>query len=277
MSHRRAAAVVACVVLSSLTLPAAASTAPPVVMTETVSVQTSRSSVIDVLLPEDATVSSSARSAGVRFDGPGRLVGVWLERRDSAGDFLTSYRLPAFAGGKQVTYGSGVLREGHYRLTVLTDGRPLRITLRLDGLAAGRTTLRPRDLLDSTQKTLPARESLATSLVTFGGVTNVDRPVQTFVVATARGSSDPRAASATVCERPDAGKDPMAYGPLCPGGSSGGYQYQLSVAGEQMVGAGGFATSSATEHRGPVGLGGSFGDSGGVRFGQALGVWLERP
>lgn len=280
MSYRRVAAVVAAAALSALTLPALASTAPPVVLTETVQVQASRSAVVDVLLPEDASVSLSARRPGVRFDGPGRLVGVWLEPREAHGSqsgFLSSVRLPGFAGGKQLTHGTGVLRSGYYRLTVLTDDRPLRVTLRLNGLADRRTVVRPREVLQSTQKALPAREAVGSSLVTFGGVASVNGPVQTFVVATARGSRDPLAASSTTCERPDAGRDPMAFGPLCPGGSSGGYRYQLSAAGEELSGAGAFTTFAPAERRGPVGLGGSFGDAGGVRFGQALGVWLERP
>jgi hypothetical protein len=152
----------------------------------------------------------------------------------------------------------------------------VRIALRLRGLDEGTATVRPTTVLASEQKSLPVRETGGSSLVTFGDVADVGGPAQTFVVARAKATSGSLVKEASVCQREDDGAAPLAYGPHCPGGSAGGYQYQLGLAGEQMSGAGAFASSSSTEHSGPVGLGGSFGDSSGVQLEQALGVWLAR-
>jgi hypothetical protein len=48
-------------------------------------VESSRSAVVDVLLHDDARVSTDARAPGVRFEGPGRLLGLWLEQPGGGG------------------------------------------------------------------------------------------------------------------------------------------------------------------------------------------------
>jgi hypothetical protein len=291
----------AALLLAGLALPAAADDDGPshVLLTETTTVVASGSGTLDVLLPRTARVAL-AGGRGVELAGPGRLVGIWLEAPEHRGDFLTSYRLPAFAGGKQVTYGSvpsaacephpsaalplgadctgaaapsdAVLRAGRYRLTVLADG-PLTVTLRLRGLRGGESTTEPSRALASVQQALPPREGVGTSLVTFGGAADVGTSPQTFLVARAR-SGDGALQESSACVRPDAGTTPFAFGPQCLGGTSGSYSYE---AGGVFVGAGAFASSSSEEASGPVGIGGSFGDSSGVQDVQALGVWLADP
>ena len=292
----RAAGVAVLLAVPALALPADAARVRPITLTDTVTVETSRSGSAEVLLPDDVQVSMTD---GVAFDGAGRLVAVWLERTDHAMGFLTSYRLPDFAGGRQETYGTSptteckpvpeqfplthdctdakpvqvvLLPEGRYRLTVLADGAPLQVTLRLQGLDAGSTTVTPQRSLASTQQTLPARESVGSSLVTFGRAAELPGQVQTFVVATAKARGDAPLQEASVCERPDTGAVPFAFGPHCPGGTSGAYAYRVGSA----QGFGVFASSSSSEGGGPVGLGGSFGNSDGVTLGSTLGVWLAR-
>ena len=293
----RAAGVAVLLAVPALAWPADAARVRPVTLTDTVTVETSRSGSAEVLLPDDVRVSTKD---GIAFEGAGRLVGVWLERTDQTSGFLTSYRLPAFAGGKQVTYGtspaaacepvpsealpvthdcSGVdpeqvvlLPEGRYRLTVLADGAPLQVTLRLTGLDAGFTVVAPQRSLASTQQSLPARDSAGSSLVTFGAAQSLPGQVQTFVIATAKAAADAPLQEASVCERPDAGDVPFAFGPHCPGGTSGAYSYRAG----SVQGFGVYGSSSTDEGGGPVGLGGSFGSSDGVTLGGTLGVWLSR-
>ena len=298
---RRATALAAAALIPALAVPALATTTAPLALSRTVVVESAHSGVVDVLVPEDAQV---AVRGGVTIQGRGRLVGVWLDRVDGAYGHLASYRLPAFAGGRQQTSGStasgrckGVpsdtlpitsdctsvrapasvlLAEGAYRMTVLTDGQPLRITLRMTGLGEGTTQVPALRRLASVQKALPVRDEVGSSLVTFGASARVHGPTQTFVLATEKGRAGGAVSSASVCERPDEGTAPLAFGPLCAGGSSGGYEYSLSLGGQGTSGAGAFASSSS-DAAGTLGLGGSFTSSSGVVFGQALGVWLQRP
>jgi len=281
------------VLLLSAGLPAASAHDTSPALAAVTSVVTSQSATAQVRLPHDARV---ALADGVSFRGPGRLLALRLEGADHSSS-LHSYRLPDFAGGRQVTYGSVppatctsqpsdqvpltsdctgsappthvLLAAGSYRLTVVADGSPVRVTLRMQGLRGNRT-LRPSTLLPTVQQTLPAREQVGSSLVTFGDSADLGRPVETFLVARTRSGSTPTGSSA--CRREDAGTAPMSFGPHCPGGSSGTFSYEAGAFG----GGTGFASSTG-DTSGPVGLGGSFSGSSGAELGQALGVWLARP
>lgn len=292
----RPALLVLAALLPLTAVPGAASSSAPVQLAGVTHVEAVGSGTTDVLLPADARVALT-ESDGVRFAGRGRLLALWLEPRNGAGDFLTSYRLPAFAGGAQRTYGSSpaaqctprpsaqlpltsdctgsqappeaVLGAGRYRLTVLTDGAPVRVTLHLRGLD-GTVSTGLRNPLASAQQDLPVREQVGTRLVTYGGSAELGTPVQSFVLATARQAGAVREAS--TCHRDDAGTQPFAFGPHCPGGTSGSVSYEAGP----LMGAGVFASSSSAETTGPVGLGGSFAGSDTVELGQALGVWLEQ-
>jgi hypothetical protein len=300
MSKLRAAGVAVVLLTPVVALPVQAAGPRPVVLSDTVTVVTSRSGVVEVSVPDDAKVTVAARSGDVTFAGAGRLVGVWLQKTDYT-DFVTSYRLPAFAGGEQITYGSvpapdckavpddalpvtydcsgatfpqtAVLHEGRYRLTVLADGSPLRVTLRLHGLDAGELTVAPQRQLASTQQTLPVRETGGDRFVTYGKAASLGGPAQTFVVATAKGAGGSVVEESSWCVQPSDTQAPLAYGPHCPGGTSGGFDYTV---GSGLHGGSAFVSSTTEDETGPVGLGGSFGDSDGVTFGQALGVWLAR-
>jgi hypothetical protein len=117
-------------------------------------VQADRSGVSELVLHEQAVVDTT-KPGSVTIKGAGRLVGMWLQQQDGPG-LLVGYRLPAFAGGKQVTFGSAadcnapsddglslvpscgsgptVLPPGRYTLTVLADGAPLTVTVRAKGV-----------------------------------------------------------------------------------------------------------------------------------------------
>jgi hypothetical protein len=258
-------------------------------------VQADRSGVSELVLHEQAVVDTT-KPGSVTIKGAGRLVGMWLQQQDGPG-LLVGYRLPAFAGGKQVTFGSSadcnapsddglslvpscgsgptVLPPGRYTLTVLADGAPLTVTVRAKGVSAGEVLVRPATPLASVQKALPVRED-AGSAVTFGDSADLGTVTRTVVLAAVASPAQEGVELASVCRRDDAGTAPLAYGPACTGGSQGGYAYHGQLAGESLSGAGAFASSSTTEHTGPVGLGGSFADSAGVRLQQALGVWLAQ-
>lgn len=304
MNRARAGLLAAIVALPLLALPAAGEHDGAVRLAPVTYVETSRSGTVDVVLHRDARVTLSGSDLGVRFAGRGRLLGLWLERDGGFGDRVVSYRLPAFAGGEQITYGSSpapectstpsstvplytecaaqepqeaLLRAGRYRLTVLTDGEPVRVTLRLRGLSGRETTVRPHRPLASRQQVLPVRED-ASAAMTFSDSVDLGTPAETFVVARAKATGAAALRGASVCRREDdAPAPPLAYGPSCPGGTSGAYAYTVDAGGQSYGLVGAFASGSSQEHRGPIGLGGSFTDSGGVQLEQALGVWLARP
>ncbi len=296
---------------AALAVPAQARVVAPVELTATTVLTAQRSGYVDVVVPVDARVSAKVEgNPDVVFSGGGRLVGFWLERESATvggfTDSLSSTRLPAFLGGRQHTYGSYagtqqctgtpeafpvaydcpdsttppaiLLHEGRYRLTVLADGSPLRITLTLHGLDSGTTELSPRTNLASVQKALPRRDGIDNTLVTFGATAPLKGNVATWVMATAKGSASPAFEEWSICARADEGDAPaLGYGPHCPDGVGGHYSYEVHVAGQTYGGMGGFVTASSEVGTRDVGVGGSFGDSGGVTLGQTLGVWMQIP
>jgi hypothetical protein len=297
----RPLAVLALLASVVVALPAGAGTAGSPALTATTVLSSTRSGYVDVELPVDARLSPRfGGNPDVGFNGPGRMLGVWLRPLDpTSNDSLEALRLPRFLGAATQTTGGTVepaprcdysetggatcttptpkaivLHRGRYRLSVLTDGQPVTVTLRLRGPAAGTTRLRAAHGLGSAQMPLPARESLGSTMVTYGATGPLGGPLLTFVMATAKATGT-QVDGASVCERRDpADAPPFGYGPVCPGGASGGYQYRV---GQHSIGVfGAFVTTDATAADG-VGLGGSFTNDQGVTLGQTLGVWLRQP
>ncbi len=295
MSRARVALSLSALLLPLLAVTAHAEHEKASTLGSVTRVQADRSGVTELVLHEQAVVDTT-RSGSVTIQGAGRLVGMWLRQQDGPG-LLVSYRLPAFAGGEQVTFGSSagceptsddalalvpscgsgatVLPPGRYSLTVLADGAPLTVTLHADGPAASEVRVRPKTFLESVQKPLPIRED-AGSAVTFGDTAHLGAVTRTVVLAAVHSPAQEGVELASVCRRDDEGTTPAAYGPQCPGGSEGGYAYRARLGDETLAGAGAFGSSSTAEHTGPVGLGGSFADSAGVRLREALGVWLAQ-
>jgi hypothetical protein len=144
--------------------PVAAAPAAPA-LARTTTIRGTRTAYVDVRLPRAATVRTPfGPSPDIAVSGAGRFVGVALvgtEARtrqttlfggrlpDAAGTrfLLPIAPYPAVGGGSfEVfkTYGdTATLPAGKYRLYLLTDGRPVTVTLRLAGLA-GTAALAPR-------------------------------------------------------------------------------------------------------------------------------------
>jgi hypothetical protein len=204
-------------------------------------------------------------------------------------------RMPAFLGARTHTVGTTepapdcspgasvgssctspkptaiVLHRGRYRLTVLTDGHPVRFVLRLHGLS-GSARLRPGQVLASAEQPLPVRETVGDRMITYGATGPLRGTVWSWVAATAT-TSGTQLDGWTLCERHDAAETaPYAYSPACPGGTSGGYDLAVREGTYGVYGA--WVSTGADQ---PVGLGGSFTNDGGVRLGKTLGVWLAVP
>jgi hypothetical protein len=293
----------------ALAVPSEARVRRPQELTATTVVRATQSGYVDVIVPVDARLSAAVtRNPDVRIAGKGRFVGVWLQREGAGAesvDGIASTRLPSFLGGGHETYGSYtptgrctgvpevypvhydctamprpkaiVLHEGAYRLTVLTDGSPVTITLSLHGLDRRTTHVRPAHHLASTQQALPERDGVGDQVVTYGGVADWFRgPMMTWVLASAKAPAGRDVEGWSVCARSDTAEPPpLAYSSQCLGGDGGSYVYHVrSPAREQWV-VGGFVSTATADA--DVGLGGSFTNSDGVQLGSTLGVWMEQP
>lgn len=305
MPRRHSLIAVTALLAAAAAVPASARVPHLTELTATTVVTASSSGWVDVVVPVDARLSASYEgNRDVAVEGTGRFVGLWLLRDGQAydGDGLTVLRLPAFLGGRVSTSGSYapaqtckgtpealplsydctggpaptsiVLHEGRYRLLVLADGHPLRFTLRLHGLDAGTTEVSPTKAVRSQEKALPARDGVGSQLVTFGATAPFGTSTSAWVMATAKGTTDPTFSGHSSCARQDDGTPPpLAYGPHCPNGLAGGYREDVRVAGQQYGFLGAFVSTG--DSTAPLGLGGSVNDSGGVTLGDTLGVWLD--
>lgn len=306
---RRLLAVTA-LLAAAAAVPASARVPHLTELTETTVVTTSGSGWVDVVVPVDATLSPRAtRNPDVTVSGPGRFVGLWLQRLEDqftgAPDQVTVTRQPTFLDGLVETFGSTtpasqctpvpndtvpvtqdctsppakaiLLHEGRYRLRVLADGGPITFTLRLRGLDEGTTTLTPEHRLRSAEQDLKVRETAGDHLVTFGGSV-ADFPASEALVLAKVTSGGPGAADLVgVCSRPDDGTAPMAFAPTCLGGDGGGYRATVTVAGMPYGHYAGFSGSLLPVAGSAMSLGGSFGGDTGRTFVAGLGVWLEQP
>ncbi|HVE74242.1 MAG TPA: hypothetical protein VNA30_04005 [Mycobacteriales bacterium] len=291
--------------LAATTLPADARIVRPVELTAVTVVEARSSGTLDVVLPEDAVLDvRQENNPDVTISGSGRFVGIELTRKDDqwGSTALSSYRQPAFLGGKTLTYGAGapppqcekevvpgdplpedctypeqkriVLLQGYYRLQVLTDGAPLTITLRLHGLDPGETTVRPSRVLKSVQKPLPPLDAFENKIITYGA-TGLSGRAHGWIFATAKLSKNATVEVVSHCARQDPGAPPpFAYDSRCRGGRGGSSQTTVRAAGQEWQTWSGFV-SSGLDNEAPIGLGGAFKDTNGATLGQTLGVWLE--
>lgn len=310
----RSALVLTAIAAAALSAPAEAGKPKPIRLTETTTVTATQSGWVDVALYDDARLSAmTEKNPDVAVAGAGRLLRLTMTSLGtdwSNTDTLELYRLPSFLGSKELVWGSTdstgactegmpvgpttvpvggtcdytdpkhiVLHEGRYRISVLTDGAPVTFTLKLHGLPAGETTVRPSRVLASTQKSLPKLDSADNKLVTFGATAHLPKAAPAFLVTSAKGSVDPTFYEDSTCVRQDGAvpPPPYAYAPNCPNGVSGSYWYRLKPGGTPVWfgGVAVFSGSLLPGHEGDYGIGGSFGDSGGITLLGALGVWLE--
>lgn len=267
-------------------------------------ITTTSSGTADVVLYDDATLSpKQTHNPDVTITGPGRVVGFTLTRTDTASDMLYVVRLPKFAGG--LTYVTGTttpaqpscvpptnplepadcpaykpsaikLHEGYYRLAVLTDGQPLRITLHLHGLQRASSRVGLQAKVRTAEADLPAREAIGSTTITYGAETAFSGATHTSMLVRAKLHKTATLLAASVCTRDDsASPPPYAFSPPCPGGANRGLAWSSSNSVRQEFG--GVGGLSVYDLVGvpiqPRGVGGSFVDTDGPAYVGGVGVW----
>jgi hypothetical protein len=308
MQHRPVLALLAAAVASAgvgVALPSSAhlNAAEPLAALTTITATTSGTA--NLVLYDDATLSPKlTHNPDLTISGSGRVVAFRLTRTDAAGDTLYAVRLPKFAGG--LTYVSGssgapptrctqstnplqgqtctsapaphaiTLHEGYYHLAVLTDGAPLRVTLRLHGLPHRRAAVRVQTKVRTAEADLPQQESIGSSTITYGAQTTFTGAVNAAMLVRAKLHSDAALLAASVCARQDSGAaPPYAFSPACPGGANRGVSWTSNNGVRQEFGGiGGLSVYDlAGQPVHPTGLGGSYVDTDGPAYLGGVGVW----
>jgi hypothetical protein len=171
------------------------------------------------------------------------------------------------------------LHEGYYQLRVLTDGAPLRITIKLHGLGKTRAKVHLQTPFRSLETSLTQRESIGTSTITYGGSGSMPQVSDILTVVGVKVHRDATLVADTACWRSDtSAPPPYAYSPACPGGHMQGYGYRVyvpaaGVGAEEVAVFAGSLTPAGT----PNGVGGSVEDSDGPTYVGGLAVWVDGP
>jgi len=284
--------------------PSSAHLAPAEPAGAVTTLTTASSGIADVVLYDDATLSPKlTHNPDVSISGEGRVVGFTLRRTDNASDTLYVVRLPKFAGG--LTYVSGSttpaqpactqpvnpldpvvcpaykptaikLHEGYYRLEVLTDGKPLKITMRFHGLHRASSRIGVQTKVRTVEADLPARESIGSTTITYGAETSFSGAVRTTMLVRAKLHPDATLLVASVCTRHDSGAaPPYAFSPPCPGGENRGVGWSAGNTVRRSFGAvGGLSVYDIAGM--PVdatGVGGSYVDTDGPTYVGGVAVW----
>ena len=144
--------------VAALTTPAVAAPKAPA-LAGTTRVTVTRPTVIDVRLTRALTMSAVGVPKGASVTGDGRIVGAMLlaaDKTSNAAYLLLRYGLCAQAactpatpylyyqlrGRSGAPSTSETLPAGAYRLLLVTDGKPVTVTMTFPGLP-GKTTLKP--------------------------------------------------------------------------------------------------------------------------------------
>jgi hypothetical protein len=306
MPHRPALALVATAIAcagAGVALPSSAQLVRAEPLGAVTTITATTSGTAEVVLYDDASLSPRFdHNPDISISGAGRVVGFRLTRADGGNDTLEGVRLPKFAGGLtdvggstnaptarctqpalplagSCTYPSATaitLHEGYYQLAVLTDGRPVRITLRLHGVARSRAGLRLQKQIRTAQADLPARESIGTSTITYGADTTFAGAMNAAMLVRAKLHNKATLLAASVCARQDSGAaPPYAFSPACPGGANRGVSWSSNNGVRQEFGSiGGLsAYDLAGQPIHPTGLGGSYVDSDGPTYVGGVGIW----
>ncbi len=310
----RLLAVAALSVTAGLVAPAQAATGPQVLRGTTV-ITADRSGSAEFVLYDDAVMhlAKDYTTPDITMTGPGRIIGFSLGlvngqdgmgagRYRRAGKVVnvayaagTTYPRPSecnsYAGVTvpMTIYGvyAGcpadpapkytVLHQGRYRLTVLTDGGRVTITLRLRGVA-GRSHLRPTKALRSGVQDVPARDVVAGRFVRRETVVAPGVPASAVINIDADFAPKPVAAGVTSCVY-DAAKAQAATDYTtnqCPGGRSGGFpgvllNPTLSEYNADEL----FSRTFVSLTGAPERVGFSAQDEGGVTVRSALLAWIQ--
>jgi len=191
--------------------------------------------------------------------------------------YSPSPTVPLQANCTYATPKSYTLHEGYYTLSVLTDGAPLRITIRLHGVSKAHAKVHLQSTFRSTETPLTQHESIGSSTVTYGGSTSFANASNILTIVGAKVHSNATLVAATGCWRSDtSAPPPYAFSPACPGGHVEGYAYRINApagglgAQEVAVFAGSLTPTGA-----PNGVGGSIADSDSPTYVGGLAVWLD--
>jgi len=171
---------------------------------------------------------------------------------------------------------SFTLHEGYYQLSVLTDGAPLRITLRLHGLGSSHAKVHMQSSFRSLETTMTPHESIGSSTITFGSAASFQQPDQIMLVMAIKMHPKATLLADSECVRSDTGAaPPYAFSPACPGGQTMSYAYEVNPAGPIGAGGVGVFAGSLVPGGDPNGVGGSFVDSDGPTYVGGLSVWVH--
>jgi len=263
------------------------------------------SGTADVVLYDDATLSPrETHNPDVSISGAGRVVGFTLSRTDQSSDLLKAVRMPTFAGGLVYVDGSTtptpprctassnplqadgcppepkakaiLLHEGYYHLAVLTDGKPLRITLHLHGLSRGHASVHLQAKVRTAEADLPARESIGSTTITYGADTSNAGAKHVAMLVRATLHQNATLLAQSECSRDDSdAPPPYAFSPACPGGSGDGVAWESNNSVRQEFGGiGGLSVYDLLNAPlDPTGIGGSFVDTDGPAYVGGIGIW----
>jgi hypothetical protein len=169
------------------------------------------------------------------------------------------------------------LHEGYYQLSVLTDGAPVRITLRLHGVGKSRAKVALQSTFRSMETTLAAHESIGSTTITYGGSASFPNVSQILTIVGVKYHPGATVLADSLCWRSDSGAPPpYAYSPACPGGNTQSYGYRIASPLGPAGGGGVFAGQIVPSGT-PNGIGGSFVDSDGPTYAGGVAVWTDRP
>jgi hypothetical protein len=307
--HRRSALVIGAIAATclgtALAVPSSAHLVAAQPLGNVTTITASSSGTAELVLYDDATMSPrETHNPDVSITGKGRVVAFELTRSDGTEDGLAAMRVPAFAGG--VTYvggstipkvnctpGNGLLdngscgpyypptaiklHEGYYHLAVLTDGAPVRITIRLHGQERAKGAVRLQRSFRTVEANMPEQESIGQTTVTYGVETPYADANHVGAVVEARLHPSATVLAASVCMRDDASAPPpYAFSPACPGGQNRGIGYSIAggVRTEQGAVGGLSIQDIAGQTTHPTGVGGSFVDSDGPTYLGGVAVWV---
>ncbi|MDQ1747377.1 MAG: hypothetical protein QOD07_1640 [Frankiaceae bacterium] len=225
-----------------------------------------------------ATYVSGSYGAPAKCSGyPNDTVPV--QQQCSGCSYYPSPTVPVEASCDYATPKTYTLHEGYYQLRVLTDGAPLRITIKLHGLGKTHAKVHLQAPFRSLETPMTQRESIGSSTITYGGSASFANATDILTIVSAKVHANATLVAATGCWRSDtSAPPPYAYSPACPGGHVQGYAYRINApaggVGAQEVAV--FA-GSLTPTNPPNGVGGSIADSDGPAYVGGLAVWVDGP
>jgi hypothetical protein len=314
--HRRPALLVALAVTAAAAGALAVPSSARLVRAETLGAVTTitatSSGTAELALYDDATLSpKTTGNPDVSISGAGRIVGIDLVEENAGSrvpDELSAMRLPSFTGNRVSVSGSFTpqptctawpnetvdvqdkcgaynpkaitLHEGYYHLVVITDGAPIRVTLRLHGQHRAHASVHTQRSLRTTESALPERESAGSSTISWGNEIGFADATQVVSVVGLRLHSTSAFKAATECGRSDDGNPPpYAWMPPCPGGTAMSFGYSFTPPSNPagVDGVEGFGVSAYPPLMGSktrAGIGGSVVDSDGPTYLGGVGLWI---